>query len=282
MVSRRAVIIGCGNVGTTVSYNLYLQNVCDVVLLNHNSQKAISNAYDINDDIVSPSHVRVSYGSYFDIDENDIIINCAGSSAMLKSRNRASELENSIRIASDIIEKLSRITFHGIFINVMNPCDEVTWMFKDLDLPKTHILGTGTMLETFRLRRLLYEQFGMPCRSFVVGNHGTTNKIVVKDEILMRQNEVFMKELLEKVQNRVWDIYAGKGCTNFGIANVVEKLVSDILMDLCSEECVCTFCADETYGIMDRCISVPSVISSDGIKNVIYYADVNATLQDLY
>lgn len=276
---RRIVIIGCGNVGSTVAYRLYMLGMCDILLINHNLQKAISNVLDISDTYSLSTH-HISYGTYNDILPNDIIINCAGNSSMLRSLNRNDEIYNSKRIADDIINNINNIDFNGLFINVMNPCDEVTYMFRYLHLPTSHIIGTGTMLETFRLRRIVYERYNISTKSYVVGNHGDKSRIVFTDTL--KDIEKCPHKLLQDVQNRVWNIYIGKGFTNFGIANVLSKLIFDILTFSETEEyCISTLCADNVYEIYDRCISVPCILTLEGIKKVIYYDNVKQELDNI-
>lgn len=279
MENRRIVIIGCGNVGSTVAYRLYTLGVADILLINHNSQKAISNVLDISDTPILPTP-NISYGTYKDIEPDDIIINCAGNSSMLRTLDRNSEIDNSRRIADDIINNINSTNFRGLFINVMNPCDEVTYMFRNLHLPASHIIGTGTMLETFRLRRIVYERYDVSTESYVVGNHGNKNRIVFKD--ILKDIEKCPDKLLQDVQDRVWSIYAGKGFTNFGIANVLSKLICDVIITGEAEEyCVSTFCAGDVYGIRNMCISVPCILTPEGIKEVRHYDEVGQTLSEI-
>lgn len=129
MTDKTVAIIGAGQVGSTIAYTLYNRDLCDIILINHNRCKAISNVLDILDCSIDEHIHNIRYGTYEDIDDVDIIINCAGNSSMLRTRDRNSELDNSIRIANDIISKVNNTKFKGIFINIMNPCDDVTFIF---------------------------------------------------------------------------------------------------------------------------------------------------------
>ena len=272
-------IIGCGNVGSTVAYTLYKENVGDLVLLNHNKVRAYSNVLDISDTLLDPSHHSITWGDYTDVSNFDIIINCAGNSNLLRNLDRNSEFSNSQRIADDIISNLNKWNFRGLFINVMNPCDEVTYLFKDLDIPNNKIIGTGTLLETVRLRRLIYDDYNFITDSYIVGNHGVNNAIVTRD-LLTAFSTSELESVLNKVHNKVWDIYSGKGFTNFGIANTVACIIHSILCTH-SELCVSTLLGD-TYDINSRCVSVPCILSLDGVKVDNIYKEVDIILKKIF
>ena len=270
-------IIGCGNVGSTVANNLYQKDICDLMLLNHNKVRAESNMFDISDSPVEFNHHKIICADYSDIRDAKIVINCAGNSNLLRSKNRNSEFENSKRIADDIISNLNKYGFRGIFINVMNPCDEITYLFTGLDISKNNILGTGTSLETIRLRRIIYEEFNVYTESYIIGIHGTKNIIIPKDILLQKD----LDSLLNQVQNRVWDIYSGKGYTNFGIANSVYSIVQSILLNLNNEICVSVIL--DTFSSDNRCsISVPCIINSEGVADIKLYDEVKLGLNKLF
>lgn len=266
METKTVAIIGCGQVGSTVAYTLYMYNFCDIILVNHNKVKAISNVADILDCEIERNAHTIFAGDYEDIKDVDIVINCAGDSSLLRSGNRDSEFFNSSRIAYDIINNLNKVGFHGIFINVMNPCDEITSLFKDLDTPTSKIMGTGTMLETLRLRRIVYDRYGKITNSYVVGNHGTNN-IIVPEDFMLKLSSADIEHILSEVQNRVWKIYEGKGFTNFGISNVLLQLVQTIVYDLGDVYCVANL-VNPISQKSGNCISVPCVIDSSGIIGV--------------
>lgn len=279
-VNRKVVIIGCGNVGSTVAYSLFTNNICDIMLLNHNMIKAYSNSLDIADYSVELSDYSIFSGTYNDIGKDDVIVNCAGNSSMLRTRDRYSEYDNSKRIANDIINNLNKINFNGVFINVMNPCDDVTYLFKDIDISKNHILGTGTLLDSLRLQRIVYDLYNERTSAYIVGKHGSANSIIC-DNILNRLSAEERTKLLNDVQQRVWCIYEGKGFTNFGIANAVTLIVKSIIQDLKRELCVSTMCLD-TYAITDSCLSVPCIINSAGIYKVSFHEPVKHALRQFY
>ena len=272
-------IIGCGNVGSLLAYKLYTTTACDIILVSHNKVKAYSNYYDIRDAQPFVCNHNISVGDYSDIANADVVINCAGDSSLLRSRNRLSEFDNSKRIANDIINNLNSVGFNGIFINVMNPCDEVTYLFRDLDIVRTKILGTGTLLETLRLRRIVHDEYGILTNSCVVGNHGVNNLILWDSDAtnLCIDNQ----KVLQKVRNRVWKIYEGKGFTNFGIVDSVLLIVNAIIHDLKEELCVSTHMGS-IYGVDSRCISIPCVVGSEGIVRVNRYDNVQYLIDQLF
>lgn len=265
---RKVVVIGCGNVGSTFANLLYSKDICDVMLLNHNRIKAYSNVLDISDCNISSSSHNIFEGYYSDICEDDIVINCAGNSSLLRSRTRYGELDNSLRIARDITANLKSISFNGILINAMNPCDEITYAFNGLEIDKSKLIGTGTLLETLRLRRIFYDSYKATTSSYIVGNHGDNNW-VVSDEVFEKFN-VDTHAILNDVRSRVWKIYEGKGFTNFGICNALYYIVDSILNDKCEELCVSTLLANNHYIIPDnKIVSVPCILGYNGIKDVV-------------
>ncbi len=268
----KAVIIGCGNVGSTFAYSLYKENLCDILLINHNKCRAYSNVLDILDCEIDVGAHTISWGDYNDISPNDIVIICAGNSSLLRSCDRSSEYDNSIRIANEIINNLNLIGFNGILVNVMNPCDEITNQFRKLNVPKNRIIGTGTLLETIRLRRLVYEQYGYTTNAFVVGRHGNYNAVVCNTSI--------PETVLIDVHKRVWKIYEGKGFTNFGISNILLMVVKAILHGGV-ELCVSTLCGD-TYGFSNSAISVPCILGRTGIVSVPFNSKVSEALNKLF
>ena len=276
MQHKTIAIIGAGQVGSTLAFCLYNLDICDILLLNHNKQKAVSNVCDIKDCSLDKSH-NIRYGVYEDLDNVDILINCAGNSSMLKTHDRYSELENSTRIANDILNNVNKTSFNGIFINIMNPCDDITYIFKDINIPNNRILGTGTALETSRLRCIVKSYFSNYTQSYVVGKHGEFNDIVCTDSLCANNKEL----LIRLTRDRVWEIYKGKGYTNFGICNVLIELVKNILFDTDEMMCVSTLCT-EKYDIHNQCISLPCRIGKDGITDVIINQNTKDTLEKLW
>lgn len=258
-MERKVVIIGCGNVGSTFAYALYKENICNILLINHNKCKANSNMLDILDCELTTSAYSIAAGDYSDIFSNDIVVICTGDSTLLRSGDRFAEYENSYRIAKDIVSNLNKINFNGILINTMNPCDEITNVFRLLNTPNNQIIGSGTLLETLRLRRIVYEKYGYKTNAIVVGNHGNNNAVFSDEKI--------PNNVLEDVHDRVWKIYNGKGFTNFGISNALIMIVKAILNDSCEEICISTLCC-EKYGFINKSISVPCILGKFGVVEV--------------
>ena len=278
-MSGKIAIIGCGNVGSSVAYNLYNKFDCDIVLINHNKIRACSNALDILDGSDVKTN-KIYCGDYSDICDANIVINCAGNSSLLRSMDRNGEFDNSRRIANDIISNITKTRFKGIFINVMNPCDEITNLFRGLNIDKRKIIGTGTLLETIRLRNIVLTKYNKLTSSIIAGNHGTRNCIICNDW-LKTLSDVELFSLLNEVHSRVWKIYEGKGFTNFGITYTVSQIVDAILYNKNITLCVSTLCTD-VYGMFDCCISVPCVLGRDGIISVVKNEQVQTGLNKLF
>ena len=279
-MKNKVAIIGAGQVGSTLAYTLYNLNMCDILLLNHNKQKAVSNVIDIMDCSVISKRGSIKYGTYKDLDDVDIIVNCAGNSSLLKICDRNGELENSKRIAQDILNNINATNFKGIFINVMNPCDDITYIFRDLNLPYNHIIGTGTSLETCRLRSLTYSIYHNITESYVIGKHGDFNDIVCKD-VLLDINSDILDNMMRLVKQRVWNIYSGKGYTNFGICNILIEIITNIIYDTGTIMCLSTLYGD-LYTIFNQAVSLPCRLGKDGITEVVFDKDAKIVIDKLY
>ena len=210
----------------------------------------------------------------------DIVVNCAGNSSLLKICDRNGELENSSRIAQDIVKNINDTNFKGVFINVMNPCDDITYIFRNLHLPDNHIIGTGTSLETCRLKRIIKNTYDVVTESCIVGKHGDFNDVVCKD-VLADVDSNTLNCIMTLVRRRVWDIYSGKGYTNFGICNILIELIKHIILDDGNIMCLSTLCCD-SYNVSNQAISLPCRLGRDGIIQIVHDKDVEVVIDKLY
>lgn len=148
-----------------------------------------------------------------------------------------------------------------------------------MNIPIEKIIGTGTLLETIRFRRIVYDRYNINTKSYVIGNHGEYNDVIVVDNMDVLTDKCVC-DIMKDVRNRVWRIYEGKGFTNFGITNISLYLLCSILNDVKDVICISTLCT-QSYNIYDKCVSIPCIIGRNGVEKVIINKTISDTLDKL-
>ena len=173
-MGRKVGVIGTGHVGAHVMFAMAAFGVCDeLVVCDVNEQKAKSECQDIFDTVsLLPKRVRVSVGDYEDLADCDIIVNAGGKiELLLGSIDRGRELEFTVKAVHTWVDRLRKAGFHGRVINISNPCDVVTREIAlGLGLPTGYVFGTGTGLDTARLKSQIAEQTGLDHNSLIEYN----------------------------------------------------------------------------------------------------------------
>ena len=281
-------IIGIGHVGAHVLYTLALQGLGDdfvLVDLPDNLKKVQSERQDVLDSTeFLPHPVRIQVGEIEDLSDRDIIINSVGDILSLKgTHTRLTEMEFNIKAISSYAGRLKNSGFNGILINISNPCDVITkWLSDLLDLPKGHVFGTGTGLDTARLKLRLQQQTGIDTRSisaYMIGEHGNEqiapwstvsfNGIPLSVKALKDEHFRFDQDAMERsAREGGWTTYNGKFCTEYAIALTAARLVDIVSND--KHSIVPASCLLEgQYGESGLFAGVPAVIGRNGIEEVI-------------
>ena len=175
--NRKVILIGTGMVGMSYAYALLNQNACDeLVLLDIDRQRAEGEAMDLNHGLAfSGSHMKIYAGDYRDCANADIVVICAGV-AQKPGESRLDLLQRNTRVFQSIIDPVTESGFNGIFLVATNPVDIMTRVTCALSgFNPRRVLGTGTALDTARLRYLLGEYFSVDPRNihaYVMGEHG--------------------------------------------------------------------------------------------------------------
>jgi L-lactate dehydrogenase len=288
MTKKRIVgVIGIGHVGAHVAYTLGMRGVADVVkLCDTNEQKLISERQDLMDAVMFMPH-RVNYviAKYEELADCDVIINAIGKIELLVTHNRDTEMNFTVAQVADFIPKVMAGGFKGIFINITNPCDVVTdLIYKLSGLPKGHVFGTGTGLDSSRLVSAIAQQTGLDHKSitaYMMGEHGNAQMVpwsVIKfggkplSELEGDPRFVFNKdEIKEKTIKAGWVTYVGKGCTEYGICATAVTLANTVLHD--EKRIMATSCPlDGEYGEKGIFAGCPSVVGADGVEQVMEYS----------
>ena len=279
------MIVGAGAVGTTTAFSLVVKGVAaEVSLIDINVQKAQGEIWDLQHSMDFQSrNVRVTLGSYADCGDADIVVITA-SLPMTGAKNRLELLEKTEAIMRSIVPPILASGFDGIFVIVSNPVDIMTYLVRELSgFPKNRVIGTGTILETARLKQILGQIMDMDLRSidaYVMGEHGESMMIPWSHvraggkpfvEILAdnprRFENISLDAILEKIRSAGHDVMRAKGNTQYGIAGAVTGIVSAILRDENKIFPVSAY-LDGEYGIRGVYCGVPAMINRNGIAEI--------------
>ena len=260
---RKIAIIGLGHVGTHCAYALALSGLVDeLVFVDNKEAKLRSEVQDIRDAISNCPHtVSVHSANYEDLADVDIIVNAIGKIELLATPNhdRLDEMNFTIPQVTDYVPKVIAGGFNGLWINITNPCDVVTGQIARLSgLPRNHVFGTGTGLDTARLKNILYQQTGVAHNSIsgcMMGEHG--NSIMIPWSQISFGGQPFTKN--KKKDSRF-----------VGICTTLCRLVAAILHDEKAIIPVSTL-LDGEYGEHGVFVGVPAVIGADGVEQIIEY-----------
>lgn len=287
-------IIGIGHVGPHVANSLILQGIADELLLcDINESKVAAEVQDLNDSVVfAPHRVTVvnCHADYERLAGCDIIVNAAGNVA-LSAVNRTGELFSTVDSARSFVGRLAAAGFNGFWVNIANPCDVVTSEIQRLsELPARRVIGTGTLLDSARLRSVISLATQLAPESiqaYMLGEHGesqiaawSATGIAGKPLRELADNPRYaldMKESETAARLGGYVAYHGKRCTEYAIANAGVRLVRAILHD---ENVVvpASVQLDGQYGEQGLYISVPCVLGADGVREII---ELSLTEQEL-
>ena len=285
--TRKAVIIGAGRVGSHAALCLMVQHlVNEIVFLDVNEAAARAQALDLEDLASSlGDSFTIRVGDYSDCADAHFVILTAGRSRR-PGETRLQMLGGTVRVLRDIVGPIRDSGFHGILISVSNPADIVTeYLYRSLGLPRGQVFGTGTALDSARLRRVLSRVLDVTPRqiqAFCMGEHGDsmffpTSRIAVEGlglrEYLSLRPElqgsgIDYEEAMRRVRESGSTIVSGKGCTEFGIGSVVATLVTAVLHD---EKRVMPLSVhlEGEYGEDGIAAGVPCVIGAEGVESVL-------------
>lgn len=282
----KIAVIGCGMVGSSISFSLLTQGVCDeILMIDINKEKALGEVLDLRDSIkYLDRNVKVNTGTYSDCTDADIIVITAGAPPKV-GQTRLDTLEISAKITKSIVEPVMASGFDGIFIVVSNPVDMIAYFVHQLSgLPKNQVIGTGSALDTARLQNFIAEKVNVDPRSvyaYSMGEHGdsqmvpwSTVTIAGKhfyDVISDNQDlvgDVDLDEIVQKTVREGWEIYNRKGTTYYGIASACVGIIKAILYDENRIIPVSTLLEGE-YGESGVFAGVPTILNRTGAADVL-------------
>lgn len=279
---RKTAIIGCGFVGAATAFALMGSKLfSEIVMIDSNSDKADGEAKDIAHGIPFAGQMKIYAGGYNDLADAALVIVTAGANQK-PGETRLDLVHKNVAIFKSIIPQIFRQDFGGILLVVANPVDILTYAAARLSgLPEKRVMGSGTVLDTARLKYSLGEHLGVDSRSvhaFVIGEHGDSeivawssanvSGIPLHDFCAMRgflnQGEI-MSRIADEVKNSAYDIIAKKQATYYGIAMSVKRICECIMRDEKSILPVSSMMHGE-YGINGIALSVPAILGKDGIE----------------
>ena len=279
---RKAAVIGCGFVGSATAFTLMQSRLfSELVLLDVNMEKADGEAKDIAHGIPFAGQMKIYAGTYDDAADAAIIIITAGANQK-PGETRLDLVQKNTAIYQSIIPEIVKRDFGGILLIVSNPVDILTYVALKLSgLPEKRVLGSGTVLDTARIKYALGEHLGVDSRSvhsFIIGEHGdseiaawsSTNVsgIPLNEFCEMRghfNHDAAMDAIAEKVKNSAYEIISKKQATYYGIAMSVKRICECIVRNERSILPVSAMMHGE-YGIEDITLSMPAIVGIGGVE----------------
>jgi len=282
---QKCAIIGCGFVGASIGYT-YAQSglFSEMVLIDINKSKAEGEALDIAQSLPFLSPMRIYSGEYSDLREASIIVIAAGANQKI-GESRLELLSRNTKIFNSIIQEITAYNNDAILIVVTNPVDLLTYYtLKASGFPHNRVIGSGTVLDTARLKQMVGRQLSVDSRNvhtFIIGEHGDSelpvwssanvSGIDLRDfyKICGYSYDISaLNAMFENVRDSAYKIIEGKGATYYAIAQAVMRITESIVRDEDSVLPVSSY-LDGQYGISDICLGVPSIVGKEGIRKVL-------------
>ena len=292
-MSRKITIIGAGSVGATIAYTLSQDDIAsEIVMIDVKKDKAEGEVMDIIQGTCFRDPISITAGDYQDAKDSDIVIITSGV-ARKPGQSRLELTQTNVNILKEITPQIAAAAPNAKYIIVSNPVDIMTYVFTKISgIPENQIIGSGTILDTARLRCGIAEHFNIAQKNvhaYVFGEHGDTSFIpwskacisaVPMEEYVktMKNSGVTVSPvdkdgMLEYVQKSGGKIIANKGATFYAVSAAVCKLCSTLLASTDSMATVSTMMHGE-YGIDDVCLSTLALVGPNGCQGKV---EVNLT-----
>lgn len=290
MKNKKVVVIGCGNVGMSYAYALLNQRtyVNELALIDLNRERVEGEVMDLNHCLAfSPSKMKIKVGDYSDCSDASLIVLAAGVNSKV-GESRLDLLKRNAEIFKGIIKEVMKNNFKGVFLIATNPVDIMTYLVqKYADYPKEKVIGSGTTLDTARLRFLVAERVGVSpsnVHGYVIGEHGDSEFIPWSNVNIALQpisdfiSEDEMKIISKEVKSAAYKIIKAKGATYYGIGMCLVRITNAILGDENTVMVVSTY--DKTN---DLYLGLPSIINKNGAsKKIDFYLTGEETKKLIY
>lgn len=273
----KIAIIGAGAVGSTAAYVATIKNLAsEIILIDRSDDVEDGHAMDISDGLCFVETACVKGADYTDARDADIIVITAGA-AQKKGETRLELVDKNINILKSIFKGIGKLKSSAIVIIVSNPVDVLTYVAQEISgLPESQVFGSGTTLDTARLKTELGHKFGVSplnVSGFVMGEHGDSEFIpwstVSVGGIPITKMKGFTADAAKKIETRVrqeaYEIINKKGATYYGIAAVIADIIQAVLYN---QKAVLPVTArlSRWNGVSNVCLGAPAVIGRSGIE----------------
>ena len=281
---RKIMLIGTGFVGMSFAYSMLSEKGIDeLVLVDVNEDKAKGEQMDLSDGLVyADTKMKITAGTYADAADTNIVVLTAGA-AQKPGQTRLDLVKINANITKGVCKALKENNFNGILVVANNPVDIMTYVaWKESGLPKNHVVGSGTVLDTARLRHALSERLGFAdsnIHAYIMGEHGDSSFVPWIHSYIgcknlleyLDENNISLSELQEiyiDVRDKAYKIIELKRATYYGIGLALKRIVSCILNNERAILPVSSYQNGE-YGKEGYFIGTPSVVGSNGVEQVI-------------
>ena len=282
---QKAAMIGCGAVGATSAFSLMQSGLfSELVLIDANQQKAEGEATDLSHGLPFGRPMKIYAGTYDDLADCYLIIITAGA-AQKPDETRIDLVNKNVKIFKSIIPEIVKRNTEGILLVVSNPVDILTYVTLKLSgFPTNRVIGSGTVLDTARLKYLLGEHLQVDSRSihaFIIGEHGDSERAVWSSanvsgvdlnhfcELRGHYNHMeAMERIYTDVRDSAYEIIEKKGATYYGIAMAVRRICESIIRNEHSILPISSLICGH-YGLEDVCMGVPTVVGRNGAETVL-------------
>lgn len=295
-------IIGTGSVGSTIAYSLAIMGMAsEIVMIDINTEKALGEALDIRQGLPFCAPCSIYAGNYSDTAGSNIVILTSGI-ARKPGQSRLELAQTNVNITKSIIPEITKYAPEATYIIVSNPVDILTYTFHKISgLPENHIIGSGTILDTARLRARLSECYNISqsnVHAYVFGEHGDSSfipwsvanisnvpisecqKLIMPNENLVQ--EIRYDEIEQYVRKSGSRVIARKGATFYAVSISVCHICKCLLSGIDTTMTVSTMMHGE-YGIEDVCLSTLNLVGKGGVGgkvNISLTAEETAKLQN--
>lgn len=289
MANRRVALVGCGMVGMSYAYALLNTDMCnELILIDINEEKARGEAMDLNHGLCfSGSHMKIRAGSFEDCQYADLVVITASAGSRKPGETRFDQLNKNVAIFKSFISKIVASGFNGVFLVASNPVDVMTRITYELSgFPANRVIGSGTTLDTARLRYLIGDYFQADPHSvhgYVIGEHGDSEFVPFSQLNLSTKNveEFFnderfhgdykredVEQIIEKVKDSGAEVIKAKGATYYGIGMSLVRITKAIFGD---ENSVITVSSrlNGEYGLRDVYLGLPAYVNRNGVRKIL-------------
>ncbi len=294
--SKKVAVVGVGMVGMSFAYALLNQNICDeLVLIDINKERARGEAADLSHGLAfAPSSMKISAGGYRECKDADVVVICAGAPQNPGESRRDLLKKNYIALQS-IVNSVIASGFDGVFLVASNPVDIMTQAVYALSgFPASRVLGSGTALDSARLRHMMSDYFQINPRNvhaYVIGEHGDSEFVVWSQasisfnslDKLSQKNDKLMEDMQKiavDVRDSAYEIIKAKKATYYGIGMVLARLTRAILFDENSIFTVSAYLKGE-YNQKGIYVGVPCVVNGNGVREILEM-ELNKKEQELF